>query len=247
MNQRMLKPKALLIDMDDTIIAYEHGIDIDACWRSVCGEQLALEEARLDEAVALIRRRASWYWSDPVRHRTGRMDLDAARADIVAGALAPLGGVSRAVAERIGAAYGSVREEAVAVFPGALDALRHFRALGLRLALVTNGSSRAQRAKIERFALAPHFDEVLVEEEVGIGKPEPGAYWHAMRLLGAGPEETWMIGDNFEWEIAAPARLGIQGVWVNPAGKPAPDPAVPHRSIASLRDMIGVLSDVFPD
>jgi len=64
---------------------------------------------------------------------------------------------------------------------------------------------------------------------------------HAMRLLGASPGETWMIGDNFEWEIAAPARLGIHGVWVNPDGKTAPDPGVPHRSIVSLRDLIDVL------
>ena len=29
-------PKAILLDMDDTIIAFDHGIDLDSCWKSVC-------------------------------------------------------------------------------------------------------------------------------------------------------------------------------------------------------------------
>jgi FMN phosphatase YigB (HAD superfamily) len=30
-----------------------------------------------------------------------------------------------------------------------------------------------------------------------------------MEVLGVGPHETWMVGDNLEWEIVAPQRLGI--------------------------------------
>jgi putative hydrolase of the HAD superfamily len=26
-------PKAILLDMDDTILAYDHGVDTDSCWR----------------------------------------------------------------------------------------------------------------------------------------------------------------------------------------------------------------------
>jgi hypothetical protein len=45
--------------------------------------------------------------------------------------------------------------------------------------------------------------------EHGFGKPEERAYNHAMEVLGVGPDETWMVGDNLEWEIVAPQRLGI--------------------------------------
>jgi putative hydrolase of the HAD superfamily len=30
-----------------------------------------------------------------------------------------------------------------------------------------------------------------------------------MEVLGVGPDETWMVGDNLEWEIVAPQRLGF--------------------------------------
>jgi hypothetical protein len=42
--------------------------------------------------------------------------------------------------------------------------------------------------------------------EHGFGKPEERAYNHAMEVLIVGPNETWMVGDNLEWEIVAPAR-----------------------------------------
>ena len=43
----------------------------------------------------------------------------------------------------------------------------------MALAMITNGASATQRAKIERFHLAPYFDHILIEGELGFGKPEP--------------------------------------------------------------------------
>jgi len=63
---------------------------------------------------------------------------------------------------------------------------------------VTNGGADGQRAKIERFALAAHFDYVGIEGEVGFGKPHRDAYEAALRALGATAGETWMVGDNLE-------------------------------------------------
>jgi hypothetical protein len=34
--------------------------------------------------------------------------------------------------------------------------------------------------------------------EHGFGKPEERAYNHAMEVLGVGPDETWIVGDNLE-------------------------------------------------
>jgi hypothetical protein len=55
--------------------------------------------------------------------------------------------------------------------------------------------------------------DILRIPEHGFGKPEERAYNHAMEVLGVGPDETWMVGDNLEWEIVAPQRLGIYAVW----------------------------------
>ena len=56
------------------------------------------------------------------------------------------------------------------------------------------------------------FDYIGIEGEVGVGKPDPQAYLLALSALGAQPSMTWMIGDNVEWDVAAPQRLGMQAV-----------------------------------
>jgi FMN phosphatase YigB (HAD superfamily) len=64
-----------------------------------------------------------------------------------------------------------------------------------------------------RFALEHRFDHIQIEGEHGFGKPEERAYNHAMEVLGVAPHETWMVGDNLEWEIVAPQRLRIYAIW----------------------------------
>jgi putative hydrolase of the HAD superfamily len=104
---------------------------------------------------------------------------------------------------------------------------------------VTNGDAAMQRDKIERFALAPFFDVVVIEGEFGAGKPDPAVYRHALAALGAAPPDTIMVGDNLDWDVAAPQRLGLAGVWLDRpgGGLPAGSPVRPDRTIRSLADL----------
>jgi putative hydrolase of the HAD superfamily len=79
---------------------------------------------------------------------------------------------------------------------------------------VTNGAAEVQRAKIERFELAPLFDAIVVEGEFGLGKPEPAVYAHALASLGVAAADAWMVGDNLEWDVLTPRRLGMKGIWI---------------------------------
>jgi putative hydrolase of the HAD superfamily len=126
------------------------------------------------------------------------------------------------------------------VFPGAHDAIDALKAHGVKLALVTNGAAGIQRAKVERFALTHRFDHIQIEGEHGFGKPEERAYLHAMQVLGVSASETWMIGDNLEWEVEVPQRLGIYAIWidVHGAGLPADSTVKPDRIIRSLTELL---------
>ena len=53
------------------------------------------------------------------------------------------------------------------------------------LALVTNGASCLQREKLAASGLAERFDAVVVSGELGIGKPDPAIFAHALAALGA--------------------------------------------------------------
>ena len=130
--------------------------------------------------------------------------------------------LSDGLAIRLADRFTAYREEEMFVFPGAHDAIDALKAHGVKLALVTNGAAGTQRAKVERFALTHRFDHIQIEGEHGFGKPEERAYLHAMEALGVTAPETWMIGDNLEWEVVAPQRLGIYAIWIDrPWRRPA--------------------------
>lgn len=141
---------------------------------------------------------------------------------------------------RLADRFTAYRDEQMHLFPGAHAVVDGFRARGVRLALVTNGAAEAQRAKIARFELALRFDHIQIEGEHGFGKPEERAYRHALEALGVAPGEAWMVGDNLEWEVAAPQRLGIHAIWVDGAGEglPAGSTIRPDRIIRAVAELI---------
>ena len=124
---------------------------------------------------------------------------------------------------RIPERYDSCRDTRTALFPGAVDVLTWLRGSGCRLALLRRTAPPTLNArKIERFRLAPLFDLILMEGKSGFGKPDERIYRLALTELAAAPHRTWMIGDNLEFDVGQPQKLGITGIWVNATGADVP-------------------------
>jgi len=235
----LITPQAILFVLDDTIIG--DSSSVEPAWRSVC-EQAAKEVPDLDPdalfaAIAGVR---DQFWSDPDRHREGRADLRATSGRIVRDALLSLGFDLPALAATVAHRYRDLRETAARPFPRAIETLEGLRAMGVRLGLITNGSGPGQRAKIESFDLARHFDHILIEGEFGCGKPDDRVYLTTMRSLGSRPDQTWSVGDNLEWDIAVPQRLSLYTVWVDVSGTglPTGSEVQPDRIIRSIAELL---------
>jgi putative hydrolase of the HAD superfamily len=232
----------MLIDMDDTILSAYGRPEI--AWTIVATEFADELTPHTPQAVAAaIVGSARAFWRNAGAE--WRMKLTEARQLVVKGGFAALAAAGERalpadLAIRLGDRFTSYREEQMFVFPGAHEAIDELKARGVKLALVTNGAADTQRAKVERFALTHRFDHIQIEGEHGFGKPEDKAYLHAMEALGVGPADTWMVGDNLEWEIEAPQRLGIYAVWIDVHGDGLPEGSTikPDRIIHSLTELV---------
>jgi putative hydrolase of the HAD superfamily len=239
-----IAPQAIIFDLDDTIIDDSSGVE--PAWRSACeeaaGQVQGLDADALLAALAPVR---AQFWSDPERHREGRLDLREATGGIVDEALRSLSLDVPAVARNIAHKYSDLREAGARPFPRAIETLEGLRAMGVRLGLITNGSGPGQRAKVERFDLARHFDHILIEGEFGCGKPDESVYLTTMRTLGSPPDQTWSVGDNLEWDVAAPQRLGLHAIWVDGsgAGLPTASGVQPDRIIRSIAELLPTRTD----
>jgi len=230
-------PQAILFDLDDTIITWETppGEVWDRLCRRYASEAHNLAPGKLLESINRVR---DWYWSDPARHRAGRLNLPAARREIIRMAFSHLNLDVPALADKIADAYSEERENTAVLVPGAIATLELLRRRRVRLALVTNGGSEMQRAKIEKFGLEPLFDHIIIEGEFGFGKPDERVFLYALEKLRVLPENTWMVGDDLERDISPCRALGIYSVWVDGRGDGLSETGVtPDRIIRNIEEL----------
>jgi putative hydrolase of the HAD superfamily len=235
-------PRAILFDLDETLISFgKRPLLLREVAEEFADALSPFHPAEVGEAVEAHMR---WFWSDEARHRQWRFRLEAARIECITQAFAKLApsapGATADAARAFAVRFHAYREAQARFFPGAIEAVDELKVRGVKLALVTNGEAQAQRAKVDRFDLARRFDHVQIEGEAGFGKPEERAYLHAMQALDVQAHETWMVGDNLEWEVAAPQRLGIYAIWHDHLGTglPPETPVRPDRIIRSIGELV---------
>jgi putative hydrolase of the HAD superfamily len=231
--------KALLLDLDDTLLDYSGGVD--DCWAAACAS--TAPGVAHDTLVAALGESRRTFWRDPDHNRRERVNMLRAWTRIATLALEQCGGDPR-LGAAIAEAFAVRRRALMALFPDALQFLTALREQGLPLGLVTNGDAREQRIKIERHDLARFFDAIVIEGEFGAGKPDPGVYRTALATLGAEPgPDVWMVGDHLEFDVAGPQRLGLRAAWLDRAGLgvPAGSAVRPDQVVRSLDELTATL------
>ncbi len=110
-----------------------------------------------------------------------------------------------------------------------------------RMALVSDGSSAVQHKKLHTAGLTPYFEVVVVSEEVGVCKPSPRPFEHALEQLGVKPEQAVFVGDHPVRDVQGAARLGMTPVWRRHGPWPADLPK-PRLAIDDVHQLQALLS-----
>jgi putative hydrolase of the HAD superfamily len=95
---------------------------------------------------------------------------------------------------------------------GATECLTRLREAGLPLGIVSNADGRVAES-LGRLGLAPFFDVIVDSGVVGVAKPDPRIFDHAMEELRTPRERTWYLGDTVAYDAAAADAAGLVS-WV---------------------------------
>lgn len=87
-------------------------------------------------------------------------------------------------------------------------ALSRLKAEGYRIAVCSNSVRKSVEAMMKLSALEPYVDELVSNEDVSRGKPDPEMYYRAMTSFGLKPEECLILEDNDHGIQAAIASGG---------------------------------------
>jgi len=81
------------------------------------------------------------------------------------------------------------------------------------LHIITNGFIEAQNLKLEKSGIRPFFSEVIIADEVGVTKPDPRIFHHAIESSSAELNESIMIGDDFEADVLGAKNVGMDQIY----------------------------------
>ncbi len=238
----IIVPELIIFDLDDTILAYHAAIEPSMIKAFAnCASIQPIPDTELLKHE--IHDMAEWYWSDLERHRIGRADLRQARYEVITLALKKLGIVDDRYANTLATERARLHEEYIDLFPGAIETIKQLRSANYKLGMITNGAANVQNAKIDRFNLRDYFDFILVEGEIGYGKPDDRIYADALKITGVEAKKTWMVGDNLHFDILAAQQQGIFTVWNDHKneGLTKDSVAIPDMIIHSITELPAIL------
>ena len=119
------------------------------------------------------------------------------------------------------------------------DVVRELHAWGLTIGLISN-TERCLSSFQSHVALDGLFAVTVSSALHGYMKPHPSIFQAALQRAGASVDESVMVGDSLDHDIAGARRLGMRAVLVARSGPPsACPPDVPV--ITTLRDLPALL------
>jgi putative hydrolase of the HAD superfamily len=101
------------------------------------------------------------------------------------------------------------------LFPHAHETLAYLQSK-YTLHLISNGFKESTEIKVKGTNLGGYFQNVIISEVVGVNKPDPLIFKHAIELAGATIPESIMIGDSIEADIRGAMGVGMDAIYFNP-------------------------------
>lgn len=96
--------------------------------------------------------------------------------------------------------------------PGVVALIERARRNGVKIAVVTNAPRVNVDHMLAALGLADIWDEQVVADEIGIGKPDPGPYREALRRFAVAP------GDALAFEDSASGVRSASGAGIHTVG-----------------------------
>lgn len=123
------------------------------------------------------------------------------------------------------------------LMPNAIETLDYLKQR-YEVHLITNGFKEVQATKLSASGLNGYFNTITTSEEVGVLKPNPKVFHHALSLAKAESHKSVYVGDHFDTDVIGSKNAGIDQVFFNPNN--AQHPKIATFEIRDLGEMIKI-------
>ncbi len=122
---------------------------------------------------------------------------------------------NKTLAKEMGNDYVRISPLKVNLFPHTMEILTYLHP-HYQMHLITNGFQEVQEIKLKSSGMDKYFRHLITSEEAGVKKPEPGIFNFAFQKTASRPEESLMIGDDYDVDILGARNIGMDQVFFDP-------------------------------
>lgn len=117
-------------------------------------------------------------------------------------------------------------------YPDALPALERLRAAGVRTVVVSNWDVSLHE-RLAETGIAARVDGAVASAELGVAKPDPAIFAHALTMAGVPPAQALHVGDSPHADVAGARAAGIEPVLI----VREPGASGPSRGVRTIRSL----------
>ena len=210
-----MKYQHIFFDLDRTLWDFEtnsHETLLELCNQYKLNEQGVLD---YENFIRKYKNHNNKLWDLYRINKISQKDLRRERFQLT---LAEFGINDFHLSEKIGEEYIERCPKKNRLYPFAIEVLDYLYNK-YRLHIITNGFHKTQHTKLEYSYLKPYFDKIITSEIVGVKKPNPAIFLHALHVASTSKGKSVYIGDNLVVDILGCQNVGIDGVYFNPEKK----------------------------
>ncbi|MDW7617302.1 YjjG family noncanonical pyrimidine nucleotidase [Peribacillus simplex] len=143
-------------------------------------------------------------------------------------------------ADSFSRAYLGYLGKEIHLMPGAVEVCEKLK--GCRLAIITNGFTSVQTARIGGSPLSHTFEHLIASQEAGFQKPDKGIFDYAFsKLKITDKSKALIVGDSLTSDIQGGLNYGMDTCWYNPHQKDNNLGIKPTYEIRKLTDLLGII------
>ena len=104
---------------------------------------------------------------------------------------------------------------------------------------------KLQEKRIKQSPIAKYFNDIVISENVGVSKPNPGIFEYALNNMdNINKNEILMIGDSLSSDIKGGINFNIDTCWYNPNNLENNTDIIPTYVVSSLNELKNFLLNI---
>ena len=224
--------KHIFFDLDHTIWDFDRNAEetLNELYHTYDLNKLGLTSCA--DFIATYTENNHQLWAD---YHLGKITKDFLRSERFSKTFIQLGVHPDAVPHQFEDDYVNISPTKTNLFDAAEEVLAYLQQK-YTLHIISNGFKETTLTKMNVSNLNPYFHNVIISEDVGVNKPSPVIFQHALDKAKARKEESIMIGDSLEADIYGALNFGMEAIFFNPLKKEKPEDV--KQEITHLKELL---------